>query len=440
MSNYVSKSYSNGMTLEASDMNNIIAGIDDLYGNKLILKETIQTEASVSKNLYWELDLEESATYNIKVEWKDIPTVSVTGTTMAWKIQTVTDTSFTGNGNVIYRAALTDGEAAQSIDMNYTHNGSYPVLNFYYQYLSATNEVTITIMKMNSSSSSDSAHKYNNLYYGYAPVDLKPQQEFSFSYKPLITVDGGGRNLQGFDIFNEVIFQCCDAGWCRTYNLNTGELIADFALGSNVASNHAGGVNFGLEYPEGSEYPALYVSGDLTTKDCYVEKVTTTSAELIQTIHFNLDNNSTFNGAQIILDKDRKRLLYQQRELTSIGDVNNVFHIYEFEIPPLGESEVTLTREDVLKEYTFPHYSTYYQGACIFNKQFIQTHGYATDITGYKVGLLFFNMDSSDNHDLRCRLIFDNLINYEPQGITVYKNRLIMSFVNSTYYEIFVGK
>lgn len=362
---------------------------------------------------------ETGKSYDVYFEWSELPSVP-DGVKTVWKLSTTNDNTIITNSadhllEPIYWARVdgaideSKGQKAnvQSASLTFTPTQNADYLYFYVQ--QATNQQLTCALSI---------------------------KEKIFTCTEIAKVNSGGRNMQGFDIYNDIIFQCCDGGYCRTYDLNTGALIADFPLGSNVSTNHAGGVNFGLEFPDGSEYPALYVSGDLTTKDCYVEKVTPNRSELIQTIHFDLDNNSSFNGAQVVIDKDRKRLIYQQRESTSISDVDNKFHIYEFDIPALDDSEVILTSSDVLCEYVLTHYSPYYQGACIHNGQFLQTHGYAVDKTGVKVGLLFFNMDITDNRDLIARIKFDGLIDYEPQGVTVYNNRLIMSFVNSTYYEI----
>ena len=243
--------------------------------------------------------------------------------------------------------------------------------------------------------------------------------------------------MQGLAAHNGTIFQCYDGGRCATYQLTTGERIAEFRLGSFIESNHCGNANFGFQYPEGNtEFPALYVSGDLTTKACYVENVTTTSAELIQTIYFDIQP-STYTGGQVILDKARNRIVYMQREKRSIGDYSNVFRMCEFPIPDLSAgAEIHFTNEDMLCDpYTLPFYSSTYQGAYIYGNTLLQTYGYnAANAFGSTVGVMCFD---TETHDFTRAISLTGLVDKEPQGIFVYEGRLIMNFVNGEVYEVF---
>lgn len=260
-------------------------------------------------------------------------------------------------------------------------------------------------------------------------------------YKLLFTFDERieGHPLQGFDIFNGIAFQTYDGGYCSTFKLETGEKIADFRFGSFYSHNHCGNANFGLEYPEGNTtFPALYVSGDLTTKACYVENVTESSSELIQTIYFDVEPGD-YTGGQVILDRDRKRIVYMQRKNRKIGDLDNIFKMWEFPIPALSAgSEVHFTNADMLCEpYELPYYSPYYQGAMILGRQILQTHGYAENSFGSQVGIMVFD---TLNHTFDRHVDLTGKIDFEPQGAAVHEGRLIMNFANGGMYEIMVEK
>ena len=247
-----------------------------------------------------------------------------------------------------------------------------------------------------------------------------------------------GHVVQGFAIHNGVVFQFHDGGSCNTYDFNTGEKLGTFHLGSFYSHNHSAQANFGWVYPEGNtKFPALYVSGDLTTKACYVENVTETSAQLIQTIYFDVEP-STYTGGQVILDQARNRIVYMQREKSSIGDFSNTFRMFEFPIPSLDAGkEIHLTPADMLCEpYVLPFYTGTYQGAYIYGNTLLQSHGKSKSANEYgaKVGLLCFD---TATHDFTRAINLTALnITVEPQAVFVYEGRLIMNFVNGNFYEI----
>ena len=246
-----------------------------------------------------------------------------------------------------------------------------------------------------------------------------------------------GHVVQGVAVHNGIVFQLHDGGRCSTYQLDTGELLGQFHLGSFYTHNHCGNGNFGWIYPEGNtQFPALYVSGDLTTKACYVENVTTTSAELIQTIYFDVEP-STYTGGQVILDRERNCIVYMQREKKNIGDHSNVYRMFEFPIPALDAGkEIHFTNADMLCDpYVLPFYPGIYQGACIYGNTILQTHGFSSTPTEYgaKVGMVCYD---TVTHDFTRAFDLTGIIDVEPQGTFVYNGELYMNFVNGKFYKI----
>lgn len=237
-----------------------------------------------------------------------------------------------------------------------------------------------------------------------------------------------GRPMQAFSVNADILFVCYDSGYCRTYCQNTGILLSEFKLGCFIPSNHCGNANFGSEYPEGNtEHPALYVSGDLTNKACYVQSITQHGAKTIQTIHFDLRND--FGGSQAIVDIARQRIVYMQRKLKDIKDKNNTFVIYEFRLPRLSEKDIVFTDKDVLSSYELPVYFPIYQGAHIHNGMLLQSYGYP----GIKIGLAVFDIAKNElveNIDLT------EVMPYEPQSVTIYKEEIYMNFWGPGYYRI----
>lgn len=239
--------------------------------------------------------------------------------------------------------------------------------------------------------------------------------------------DGTHRVVQAMDICNGCAFVGFDGGYCRTLRMSDMAVIGEFPLGSNVASNHCGNLDFGIEHPDGSEFPALYVSGDLTTFSCYVEKVTPTSAELIQTIKFDLGNG--YNGSQVVINHKRKCLLYMQRKLKKINTGENTIVVFRFRLPRLDEGDVTFTEADVLESYELPVWLRLYQGAEIIGNYLFEVNGIYAGESGREAKLNIF--DKRTGRHLSSQDI--SAIDREPQGVSTYGGDLYIDFQDAIW-------
>lgn len=249
--------------------------------------------------------------------------------------------------------------------------------------------------------------------------------------------DGTQRVVQAMDICNGYAFVGFDGGYCRTLRMSDMAVVGEFPLGSNVPSNHCGNLDFGVEIPEGSEFPALYVSGDLTTFSCYVEKVTPTSAELIQTIKFDLDNG--YNGSQVVIDHERNSILYMQRKLKKINTDENTIVVCRFRLPRLDEGDVTFTDADVFESYELPVWLRLYQGAEIVGNMLFEVNGIYTEMEKCAFGiempkkvaeLNVFDKRTGEHlvkhHDI-------SAIKREPQGVSTYDGDLYINFQDAIW-------
>ena len=239
--------------------------------------------------------------------------------------------------------------------------------------------------------------------------------------------DGTQRVVQAMDICNGYAFVGFDGGYCRTLRMSDMAVVGEFPLGSNVPSNHCGNLDFGVEIPEGSEFPALYVSGDLTTFSCYVEKVTPTSAELIQTIKFDLDNG--YNGSQVVIDHERNSILYMQRKLKKINTDENTIVVCRFRLPRLDEGDVTFTAADVLESYELPVWLRLYQGAEIVGDLLFEVNGIYPAEYGREAGLSIFDKRTG-KHLVRQDI---SVIDREPQGVSTYDGDLYINFQDAIW-------
>jgi len=239
--------------------------------------------------------------------------------------------------------------------------------------------------------------------------------------------DGSLRVVQAMDICNGCAFVGFDGGYCRTLRMSDMTVIGEFPLGSNVPSNHCGNLDFGIEKPEGSEFPALYVSGDLATFSCYVEKVTPTSAELIQTIKFDLGNG--YNGSQVVIDHERKCILYMQRKLKKINTGENTIVVCRFRLPRLDEGDVTFTAADVLDSYELPVWLRLYQGAEIIGNLLCEVNGIYAGESGREAGLNIFDKRTGEHLFRQFILGIDR----EPQGVSTYEGDLYINFQDAIW-------
>lgn len=250
--------------------------------------------------------------------------------------------------------------------------------------------------------------------------------------------DGTQRVVQAMDICNGYAFVGFDGGYCRTLRMSDMAVVGEFPLGCNVPSNHCGNLDFGVEIPEGSEFPALYVSGDLTTFSCYVEKVTPTSAELIQTIKFDLDNG--YNGSQVVIDHERNSILYMQRKLKKINTDENTIVVCRFRLPRLDEGDVTFTAADVLDSYELPVWLRLYQGAEIVGNMLFEVNGIYPEVrtgtlTDPEIPKMVAELNVFDkrtgehlvkHHDI-------SAIKREPQGVSTYDGDLYINFQDAIW-------
>jgi hypothetical protein len=105
------------------------------------------------------------------------------------------------------------------------------------------------------------------------------------------------QNMQGFDIFDDYIFQFranlsgMENKMC-TINKETASIIQNDI---QAMSGHGGSASFSDEYyDENDQFPLLYVSAQTAPCTVYVNRVTTSSSELIRTLRFPLESSGYF--------------------------------------------------------------------------------------------------------------------------------------------------
>lgn len=147
---------------------------------------------------------------------------------------------------------------------------------------------------------------------------------------------------QGFDIYNGVIFQFVtptSAGnKMTTANTSTASIIASQIA---CASDHGDSASFSDEfYASGDSFPLLYVTSDTNPAKVYVNRVTTTSSQLVKTLSFPLDKAGYY--AALCLDVENSiayMVGYSKQNYQTDDSGTNKTVISKWDLSSLAENQ-----------------------------------------------------------------------------------------------------
>ena len=112
---------------------------------------------------------------------------------------------------------------------------------------------------------------------------------------------------QGFDIYNNIIFQFMATGTTVTNRMATINASTATIINSNISakSDHGDSASFSNEkYDAGDDYPLIYVTSDTNPAKVYINRVTQTTSTLIKTLAFPLDKTGYYAAACIDFEND----------------------------------------------------------------------------------------------------------------------------------------
>lgn len=396
-------------------------------------------------NVYTDAVFTANEKYDYSVQWTNQPTHS-TNDVRAWKIQPATDSSVDGSGGDWYVGPKSaSGVSTQTATGTQTSTVDKPVFNLFTQYLEDENTVHITLKKVENAVIQ-------------LPYDILDEVEIVKSISIATNANGKCTNgagcttshpMQAFDVYDGVVFASYDGGYVITYDLETGAKLSEFLMGCGEFSHahHCGNAMFGTaKFDPNDRFPLFYSSGDLSTKDCYVERIITDSngipvgSEMIQRIDFDMGQYAGANGAQAVVDPANNRIIFQQRKTSSIGNLDNAFVMGEYPLPAHTEGTLQAdgsllvqydTSDFLCAAYELPYWSSYYQGADYYNDLFLQTHGlssaYANSF-GSANGVMVFDY-TTPGHDFTRYIPMTPVVGVnEPQGISVCDGKLYVSY------------
>lgn len=229
-----------------------------------------------------------------------------------------------------------------------------------------------------------------------------------------------GCSFQGFAVYNEIAFCFYNSGICRTVDLITKTIIAQFNLPPAVhhMRNHAGVACFSEDfYDDDDEFPLLYLSSYLENK-CYVLRMNREGAELVQSIYTYeqvVDGQGDNLVPVLAYEPDGSLLLLKLR------DAN--YHWVSINRPNVHQGGVVfLDYRDKIDDYEVHSTSAYNAGFALHGKIY-QLAGYSRN--DYKLYILDYLskrviVDENWNNEL--------LTDYEQEQCSRFRNGLLINY------------
>lgn len=266
----------------------------------------------------------------------------------------------------------------------------------------------------------------SNFYVG-EPIQVKRNEYFvgrmgQSSIPQYITYSGAKLGGQGCAIIGNTLFRLYDRGVCRTYRIDDAynfDLIAEFALASYSESNHCNSAQFGQILSD-TGFPYLYVSAGTENK-CYVEKVGKDNSSLVQTISYNI---TPYNGENVHFNAqcgdDGYFYLFAPSSLTELV-------IIKLRLPNINEGNVTLTNDDIIDSFTFPHLYNedgQTQGGKIYGGKLYWLMGANRYYSTWKRQLLVFDIAQKS---LASRVDLSDTIEHEVEDLDFFNGCAIVA-------------
>lgn len=162
--------------------------------------------------------------------------------------------------------------------------------------------------------------KSKNVVFTSEPVEPVVNYD-DYTAESLYKLSWLGNHTQGMATYNGYIVAFREADLMYTYRLATG---AGIANAIPAKSDHGGSASFSGEfYNQSDAFPLLYVSSDNT--NIYVNRITTTSSELVRTLYFPNDPYGYYiKGAVDTENNLLYTLSYKENDYKVTSATNNV--------------------------------------------------------------------------------------------------------------------
>lgn len=272
-------------------------------------------------------------------------------------------------------------------------------------------------------------------YYTYAGKHIPT---FETRYRWSVKSYGylGNRAWQSHAIYDKWLFAVDDTHpSIKVYDIENKEVVTTVSITTN-SHNHANNACFGAYYDETDDFPLLYISGAKSETDNIVEVYrvqndnSTWSFTLVQTINLptvTAENQLYWNSVAIDVE-DGFMWAYASLQSTKITWA-------KFAIPSVGESVVNLSDSDML-DWFIVHdgRASSMQGAYVSRGIAYLLAGVPS--WGQKVCLKVYDLSA---HSILNILNFTKEgLTFEPEGIGLYEEHLIISDYEGNLYKIYL--
>lgn len=238
------------------------------------------------------------------------------------------------------------------------------------------------------------------------------------------------RNMQGFDIYDGVLFQFrADSSsvhdLMNTYSTESGDVLA---TGISITSAHGDSASFSDDfYDPADRFPLLYVTSDATPALIYVNRVTTTSASLVRTLKFPTAQAGYYAAAALDADNNIIYLVgYTENSAVDSNNGSNKMLVSKWDLTNLTDNgDGTYTPEFVSSYQRSFIYVT--QGQQYRNGVIWMTSGY----TDASHGQMVYGMDAETGEML---YTIDTELSIEIEGLAFLDDyRMVVGFWRGTY-------
>lgn len=249
-------------------------------------------------------------------------------------------------------------------------------------------------------------------------VKDKPEIEYT---KLFMLTSTSKNSTQGFAIYGNMLFNCHHSNdVIDVFNLETQEKVTSINLKPETIV-HCNNVNFGSEfYDEDDKYPLLYIQqrGYACKLNAYrivCNGDSIIGAEKVQTISFE-ECEWCSNAIDITNSLLYGIYRYKQRN-----------YISAFKLPSAKKGDLSIHPTSALKSYYLPAMAVLQDTA--FKGNFLYW------VNGHNQEGQLWRIDITDKTARMIDLTKYGL-NEEPEGIDIYNNNIIVSFLNTSLYNI----
>lgn len=234
--------------------------------------------------------------------------------------------------------------------------------------------------------------------------------------------------IQGFDIYNGVIFQFMAnnsiSNRMATINVSTSSIINN---NISASADHGDSASFSTDfYDNADDYPMLYVTSDTNPAKVYINRVTTTTSQLIKTLSFPLDKTGYYSA--LCLDSENSiayMVGYSEQNYQTDNNGSNKTVISKWDLTNLTENQDgTFTPEYISSvERTF----IYVMQGQQYHDDMLWISSGATSVRGYiyalnpNTGELLYTVDTESTTEIEgLSFISNNKMVYGLQGGNYY--------------------